>query len=266
MEIRPEISLVIPVFRNRETLYPLYARLQSVLDGVGWSWELIADHDACPEGSLRVLRELAARDPRIRILDLPRNIGQHRAIWLGLHETRGRYVVVMDADLQDPPEAIPLLRKAMEEAQGRALVVFAGRRGRYERLDRMLTSWLFKRALHWICGAPVDAGTFCLMEGQVAEALRRWDAPEPHLPTLIACAGFPALVVPIHRSPRPIGRSAYTTGMRCQLAWRILRTAWALKRNPARFLGLSDAFAFPEPRTHLSGGAKRADVGAHRDP
>jgi hypothetical protein len=104
------------------------------------------------------------------------------------------------------------------------------------------------------------------MEGQVAEALRRWDAPEPHLPTLIACAGFPALVVPIHRSPRPIGRSAYTTGMRCQLAWRILRTAWALKRNPARFLGLSDAFAFPEPRTHLSGGAKRADVGAHRDP
>ncbi|MDR7574025.1 MAG: glycosyltransferase family 2 protein [Armatimonadota bacterium] len=260
MEIQPEISLVIPVFRNRETLRPLYARLRSVLDGAGWSWELIAVHDACPEGSLNVLRELAARDPRIRILDLPRNVGQHRAIWIGLHETRGRYVVVMDADLQDPPEAIPLLRKALEEAQGRALVIFAGRRGRYERLDRMLTSWLFKRALHWICGAPVDAGTFCLMEGRVAEALRRWDAPEPHLPTLLACAGFPARVVPIHRSPRPAGRSAYTTGMRWRLGWRILRTAWALKRDPASFLRSSIAVPVPSDRKDIFEEASATDV------
>jgi len=231
----PELSVVIPVFRNRETLRPFYTRLRSVLDVAGWSWELIAVHDACPEGSLEVLRELAAEDSRVRILDLPRNVGQHRAIWIGLHETQGRYGVVLDADLQDPPEAIPLLRRTLEESDGRYLVVFAGRRGRYEGMGRLMTSWLFKRTLYLVCGAPADAGTFCFMEGRAVETLRQWNPPEPHLPMLIACAGLPACVVPVHRSPRPDGRSAYTGRMRWSLGWRILRSAWALKRNPAWF-------------------------------
>ncbi|SNB52268.1 glycosyltransferase family 2 protein [Thermoflexus hugenholtzii] len=258
MEIRPEISVVIPIFRNRETLYPLYARLQSVLDGAGWSWELIAVHDACPEGSLKVLRELAANDERVRILDLPRNVGQHRAIWIGLHEVRGRYVVVMDADLQDPPEAIPLLRRTLEDSGGRCSVVFAGRRGRYEGITRLLTSWLFKRVLYLVCGVPVDAGAFCLMERRVVETLRRWDPPEPHLPTLIACAGFPACVIPVLRSPRPSGRSAYTARMRWRLGWRILRSAWALKRNPARFLRHASPPPFG-PGEGIPGGCNHPD-------
>jgi glycosyltransferase involved in cell wall biosynthesis len=232
----PELSVVIPVFRNRETLRPLFVRLRSVLEGEGWSWELVAVDDACPDGSLQVLRELAAHDQRVRILDLPCNVGQLRALWFGLREARGRYVVAMDADLQDPPEAIPLLRRALEAIGGRYRVVYAGRRGRYEGALRSLTSWLFKRALHLVCGAPVDAGSFCLMDRQALEALRRWEPPEPHLPTLVACAGLPALVVPVRRAPRSHGRSAYTGRMRWQLAWRILRAAWAMQRNPARFL------------------------------
>jgi len=232
----PELSVVIPVFRNRETLRPLFARLRSVLEGEGWSWELVAVNDACPEGSLEVLRQLAAHHQHLRILELPYNVGQLRALWLGLREARGRYVVAMDADLQDPPEAIPLLRRALEESGGRYRVVYAGRRGRYQGVPRLLTSWLFKRTLHLVCGAPVDAGSFCLMDRQALEALQRWEPPEPHLPTLVACACLPALVVPVHRASRPHGRSAYTGRMRWQLAWRILRAAWAMQRNPARFL------------------------------
>src|SRR5205814_350062 len=122
----PSVSVVVPVYRNTETLEELHRRLDAALGAAGVDFELVFVEDACPAGSLAVLRRLEAADPRVGVLALPRNVGQHAAVLRGLARARGRAVVVMDADLQDPPDAVPAL--LARRAQGPA-AVFAGRRG-----------------------------------------------------------------------------------------------------------------------------------------
>lgn len=222
----PDLSIILPIYRNRETLHALYRNLCNVLDAQGRSYELVFVDDACPEGSGAVLEELARGDPRLVVLTLERNVGQQRAVLTGLRHARGRWVVVMDADLQDPPEAIPLLL-----ARGGAGVaaVFAGRRGRYESPLRLLTSRLFKRALHLLCGVPADAGLYVAMNREMLERVLALDNPRPHLVAMIGCSGLPVASIPVHRAERPIGRSAYTSWDRFQVAWRALTWVLAYK-------------------------------------
>ncbi|MBX5477534.1 MAG: glycosyltransferase family 2 protein [Pyrinomonas methylaliphatogenes] len=228
-----DLSVVIPVFRNASTLLSLYEHLHGVLNGIGRTWEIIFVDDACPEGSKEILQSLAEMDQRITAIELSRNVGQGRAIWIGLHAARGRYIVVMDADLQDPPEAIPRLLEALERE--RVSVVFAGRRGRYESLSRLATSKIFKSLLSLLCGTPPDAGSFLIMRREVVAAILDLDTPTIHLPTLIGCLGFSSRSIPIIRRPREVGASAYTFGARKQLALRALALAWQLKRDAERF-------------------------------
>src|SRR5438067_1542306 len=159
------LTVVLPVYRNADTLPALHAALHRVLDAQPLDYELLFVDDACPAGSLRVLESLAARDPRVAVLALDRNVGQHRAILAGVELARGARIVVMDADLQDPPEAIPALLARL--AQGPD-AVFAGRRGRYESPPRLLSSWLLKRLLWLLCGLPPDAGAFLAIHRELA--------------------------------------------------------------------------------------------------
>jgi len=130
-----DISVVIPVFRNRDSLNDLYSRLTLGLQD--HEYEIIFVDDACPENSLVVLRNIEADDPHVVIRSHPKKYGQHRAVLTGLHVAHGQWAVVLDADLQDPPESIPdLLSKAQEGFN----VVFAGRYGRYESVFRHWTS------------------------------------------------------------------------------------------------------------------------------
>ena len=103
------ISVVLPVYRNAEVLAALHARLVRVLEGEAAELEMIFVDDACPAGSGAVLDQLARRDTRVRVIRHERNQGQRLAVWHGLEAARGEIVITMDADLQDPPEAIPLL-------------------------------------------------------------------------------------------------------------------------------------------------------------
>ena len=103
------ISVVLPVYRNAEVLAALHARLVRALEGEAAELEMIFVDDACPAGSGAVLDELARRDARVRVIRHERNQGQRLAVWHGLEAARGAIVITMDADLQDPPEAIPLL-------------------------------------------------------------------------------------------------------------------------------------------------------------
>ena len=137
----PEVTIVLPVFRNKETLKALHARLGHVMEPLRIEYEVLFVDDVCPEGSLDVLKELIQMDPHVGVLVLEENVGQHRAVMRGLSLARGKAMVVMDADLQDPPEAIPRL---LSELQRGPAAVFAGRRGHYESWSRLLTSRLFK--------------------------------------------------------------------------------------------------------------------------
>lgn len=143
-QIDPEISVVVPVYCNADTVSALRERLRQVLESEPLSYEILFVNDACPAESLMALRGLAEGDAAVRVVPLERNVGQHRAVLIGLAQTRGRHVVVMDADLQDPPEAIPEMRRTLMRGYD---AVFAGRRGRYESTGRLVTSRVFKTLL-----------------------------------------------------------------------------------------------------------------------
>jgi undecaprenyl-phosphate 4-deoxy-4-formamido-L-arabinose transferase len=113
MSIRPRVSTVVPVFNEEDSLPELHRRLAAALEGAGMEFEAIYVDDGSRDRSAEVLRDLASRDPRIVVVELNRNYGQHAAVFAGLQESRGETVVTLDADLQNPPEDVPaVVRKA----------------------------------------------------------------------------------------------------------------------------------------------------------
>ena len=115
-----DLSIVMPVFRNAPFLEELHRRISNVVDDAGLTAELVFVNDACPEGSADVLEAIAQSDPRVSVISLDRNVGQQNAVLQGLAVTRGKQVVVLDADLQDPPEAIPRLLAELESESAAA--------------------------------------------------------------------------------------------------------------------------------------------------
>lgn len=226
----PEISVVVPVYRTRETLHELHRRLQAALRG--WSHQLVFVDDACPEGSLVLLEELAAEDPLVDVVHLERNLGQHRAVLAGLEAANGRRVVVLDADLQDPPEAIPALLQRLGERDEGPAAVFAGRRGRYESRFRLMTSKVFKWALHLLARVPPDAGLFVAMDRRMVEALLSYREARPFLVGMMGLTGLPLDSMPVERSPRSDGRSAYR--FRDRAATGTAALVWAARRRLMR--------------------------------
>lgn len=230
----PEITIVVPVYRNAESLHELYRRLRSVLDNLHPSYEMLFVNDACPT-SLAVLQELARLDPQVAVLALERNVGQHRAVLAGLAHARGKWLVVLDADLQDPPEAIPDLLTKLKDGPA---AVFAGRRGRYESTLRLLGSRLFKRLLHLVCGVPTDAGLFVAMNRQMVERLLPFGLSSPSVVAMIGCIGLPLTSIPVVRVRRPSGRSAYSFWKRfktgCLTILWVLSWKWRPNRTVSR--------------------------------
>lgn len=255
----PEVSIIVPVYRNAETLHDLYIRLRAVCETRRLSYEILFVDDFCPSGSLAVLRTLAQRDPQVGVLALERNVGQHRAIRAALPHAQGKWVVVMDADLQDPPEAIPDLLSKLEEGFA---AVFAGRRGRYESPFRLLTSRLFKRLLHLSCGVPPDAGLFLAMSRQMVETLLVFDDSPPSLLPLIGYTGLPLASIPVARDRRPRGDSAYNLWGRLKTG--LLAVGWAIfgkrhagqqisgpaRRNDPVKTYIGARFVFPRQESH----------------
>jgi len=226
-----ELSVVVPVYGNAATLEELHGRVSSAV--AGRALQLILVDDASPDDSRRVISELAARDPAVEPLLLERNVGQHAAVLEGLRRARGRWTAVMDADLQDPPEAIPVL---LARAGPGDDVVFAGRRGAYEGPGRLATSRLFKRVLAAFSGVPRDAGMFFVANRRAVQSLLALDGPPPFLVAMIGAAGLRASSVPVERSRNPAGRSSYTPALRLRSAWRGFRWALTRRHRPQRSL------------------------------
>jgi hypothetical protein len=133
----------------------------------------------------------------------------------GLACAEGDAVVVLDADLQDPPEAIPLL---LEGLRGGWAAVFAGRRGRYESPGRLASSRVFKRLLGGLCGVPRDAGMFVALSRPLVDRVVALRDRAPYLVAMIGCTGLPSTSVPVARSSAPGRRSSYTSLGRMRLA------------------------------------------------
>lgn len=218
------VAVVAAVYGNEATLAALTARLGDALHDRPWRLRLVID--ASPDASAAVAAGLAADDPRVAVTVLDRNIGQHAALELGLAaESAAQAWVCLDADLQDPPEAVPLLLNRL--AQGDVRAVFAGRRGAYEGPLRLLTGRAHRALLARLTGLPPDAGAFLALDAGSRRVVLA--ARAPSLVAAIGAARLPVVSVPVTRAPRVNGRSAWTVKARVRQSARTL--AWVERRR-----------------------------------
>jgi glycosyltransferase involved in cell wall biosynthesis len=223
--VSASVAVVVPVHGNAATLEPLARRLAAALAGRDWRLRLVID--ASPDDSLAVALSLATAEPRVAVTGLTVNVGQHAAIARGLAaEPDAEAWVCLDADLQDPPEAVPLLLDRL--AAGDVGAVFAGRRGRYESPVRRLTGTVHRLLAARLTGLPPDAGAFFAMDATVREAVLTavTDEGAPSVVLGVARAGVPVMSVPVERDRRTVGRSAWTARARLRQSARSL--SWAL--------------------------------------
>jgi glycosyltransferase involved in cell wall biosynthesis len=219
------VSVVTPVYGNAATLGELAAQVAAALADRPWRLRLVVD--ASPDDSLAVAHGLAASDERVAVTALAANVGQHKALARGLADEGGPGPwVCLDADLQDPPEAIPLLLDRLT-ADPAVDAVFAGRRGRYERWDRLVGARAHRRLLSWITGLPPDAGAFVALGPAARHAILRRDAPS--IVAAIGVAGLRVASLPVPRVPRPSGGSAWSGTARLRQSARTL--TWAMRQR-----------------------------------
>lgn len=240
-----ELSVVVPVFNEEENIPELYRRLSAVLPRVVRAWEILFVDDGSRDRSWELICSLAAQDSRVRGLRLSRNFGHQMAFAAGLDHARGQVVVIMDADLQDPPELIPELFAKYRQGYEVVYAVRVARHG--ETAFKKLTAALFYRLLSRITAVdiPQDTGDFRLMGPRAVEAFRR--LPERHRFTrgLVAWLGFPQTGVPYERAPRYAGITKYPFRKMLRFALDAITSFSHVPLQLATWLGfVVSAFAF----------------------
>jgi dolichol-phosphate mannosyltransferase len=218
MSEKPKVSVVLPVYNTARYLRELHRRLVAILDGLASDFELILVDDGSPDGAWEVIAELARQGPRVKGIRLSRNFGQHPAICAGFEHASGDLIVLMDADLQDRPEDIPLLLQQLKDDFD---VVYTVKEGLQEPPLTRFTSRIYHAAIARITGVavPRNIGTFRLFTRRMLRALL--DCPERNVlyGPLMFHVGFRWAVVPVPHHGRPDGgRGSYSFRKRLALA------------------------------------------------
>jgi glycosyltransferase involved in cell wall biosynthesis len=207
-----KLSVVVPVYRCTPCLGPLHQRVRAVLDElVDGDFELIMVDDRGGQGAWETIAALAAEDNRVRGLRLSRNFGQHAAITAGLAAARGDYAVVMDCDLQDPPEEIPRL---YAQAMAGYDVVYGRRKAKPTSFFRRLSARLYFKGLNRFTGAGIhgEFGSFSLISRKVIEGFLRFRDEDRHYVFILHWLGFDWAAVDYEPSTRYAGKSSYSFG------------------------------------------------------
>lgn len=212
----PVFSVIAPVYNEREALLQFYDRIIATMATMDESFELLFIDDGSFDGSQDILRTLAEYDPHVRVIRFSRNFGHQMAISAGLDYARGQAVIILDADLQDPPEVIPALI-AQWRAGGE--VVYARRtKRRGETFFKRLTASAFYRLIGRITAVPIpqDTGDFRLLDRKVVDALVTLREQHRFLRGLSVWVGFRQVAVPYERQERIAGATKYPF-------WKMLR-------------------------------------------
>ncbi len=217
--LRPEplVSIVIPVLNEQQVLPLLLPRLQAVMDALPGGGEAWFVDDGSSDGSGRLIEAAHERDPRIKLVQLSRNFGHAAAITAGLDCATGDAVVLMDADLQDPPELIPQMVALYRRGTD---VVQAHRKARLsESAFKRATAWLFYRLMRMVGDTGIDAGVgeFRLMSRPVVEALRRLHERHRLVRGLVSWVGFSQASLDFDRPGRAAGATKYSLGRMTRL-------------------------------------------------
>ncbi|MBX7168842.1 MAG: glycosyltransferase family 2 protein [Pirellulales bacterium] len=203
-----KVSVVIPCFNEQEVLPLLFERLQAVLPTWGTDFEVILIDDGSRDATWALLLEVHRRDPRWKLLRLARNFGHQTALRAGLQASRGDLVVVLDADLQDPPEVLP---RFFDQWKAGHDVVYAVRQHRKEGWFMRTAYSSFYRTLSLLSefDVPLDSGDFCLMDRQVVELIKAMPERQPFIRGLRSWVGFSQVAVSYERDARAAGKSKY---------------------------------------------------------
>jgi polyisoprenyl-phosphate glycosyltransferase len=205
----PTLSIVVPVYNEAENVRVLYGRLRSMLDSLGESSEIIFVNDGSTDGTVNQLVALRREDSSLKMIDLSRNFGKEAAVTAGIDFAAGDAVVVIDADLQDPPELIPELVKKWREGFDSVCAVRTRRDG--DPWLKRVTAHFFYRLIGKISKSPIpeDTGDFRLMSRRAVEALKYLREQNRFMKGLFAWVGFPQAAVYYTRDPRFAGKTTW---------------------------------------------------------
>ena len=239
----PDLSLIVPVLNEAETIAPFLERTVPILEQTGLTWDIVFVNDGSTDGTLGRIRELRACYPRIRALDLSRNFGKEIALCAGLDHADGRAVIPLDVDLQDPPELIPqmieLWRQGFEIVQAR-------------RNDRSSDGWFkrnsaefFYRLISRLSPLPIPrhVGDFRLLDAKVVHSLRRYRERERFMKGIFASVGYKTATVDYARPQRTVGSSRFSPWKLAQLSIEGITSFSVLPLKIWTYIGVLVAFA-----------------------
>jgi polyisoprenyl-phosphate glycosyltransferase len=207
--MKPIFSIIVPIFNEAESIREMYHRLVKVMDSTRNPWELVLINDGSTDDSVTIIDELRKKDTRIRLVDFVRNFGHQIAVTAGLDVAQGRAAVIIDADLQDPPEVILDLIARWREGYEVVFAVRTEREG--ESWFKEATAKIFYRMILRITDVniPLDTGDFRLLDEKVVHALRSMHEKHRFLRGMAAWVGFRQIGVPYRRHARFAGKTKY---------------------------------------------------------
>ncbi|MEX0270102.1 glycosyltransferase family 2 protein [Leptolyngbyaceae cyanobacterium UHCC 1019] len=234
-------SFIVPIYNEEETLPELYRRLQAVMEQMDGTVELILINDGSRDRSLAIMRDLHDQDPRVCYISLARNFGHQTAVTAGLNFSRGQVVVILDADLQDPPELIPSMVEQWKQGFD---VVYAQRTQRHrESWFKRLTAYGFYRILKQLADVdiPTETGDFCLLDRQAVDVLNAMPERNRYIRGLRSWIGFRQTAVLFERDPRYAGTVKYTFRKSLALATNGLVSFSTVPLRLSTYLGFFSA-------------------------
>lgn len=236
------ISIIVPVFNEQEVLPAFHARISPVLDSLGMDSEIIYVNDGSRDGTWDVLCGLRERDARVAVLNLSRNFGKEIAMTAGLEHAVGDAVVIIDADLQDPPELIPELVRQWQDGWD---MVYAQRNERLgETLLKKVTASWFYRLMQRVgrVRIPENVGDFRIMSRRAVDSLLRLREQHRFMKGLFAWIGYPQKGIPYQRDPRFAGRTKWDYWRLWNFALDGITSFTTTPLKWATYLGLAAAF------------------------
>jgi glycosyltransferase involved in cell wall biosynthesis len=206
---RPRYSIVAPCYNEEEGLHELYTRVSEVMDSTGESWEMVLINDGSRDRTAAIMRDLHASDHRVKIVDFARNFGHQLAVTAGLDHARGDAVVVIDADLQDPPQVILDMLQKWREGYEVVYAVRTHRKG--ESWFKEFTAKAFYRLIYRITDVniPLDTGDFRLMDRKVVDAMNQMRERHRFIRGMTSWVGFRQTGVYYVREERFAGETHY---------------------------------------------------------
>lgn len=230
-----DISIVAPVYNETDGLIEFHSRLASVLDSLNRTYEIILIDDGSDETTKRTLDRLLSADHRLTVIELSRNFGHQMAISAGLNFAGGDVIVIMDSDLQDPPETLPEFFEKIEEGYD---VVYGIRKNRKENIIKKLCYASFYRLLKQVSNIeiPLDAGDFCVLRREAAEHLRKLPERNRFVRGMRSWVGFQQAGITYDRDKRYAGKPKFTIRRLVKLA---LDGIFSFSYRPLRAISLA---------------------------